>query len=290
VQESILSSRLLIYGSDEMSWQCQGDLVKRVPVHSANQPLPSRIFQPTGSDTYKVESKERQIAIWQRIIEDYSGRELTYTSDRMIAISGIVRELSFCWKDTYIAGMWRNGLIQNLAWELVRNPGDNPTVPKLNGPSWSWVSYFAPVLFLKITDLRAEIIHCEVQLQDKTAPFGAVTSGQLTIRAYSHTIASICERVKQLEPATHNPANYFCFDENAALYSSIASDRTLVLILGSSKASVIGIIIKGVGKGKYMRAGVWRCEMTKPSLHQFCNSELCPELDKLHAGMLFTII
>ena len=53
----------------------------------------------------------------------------------MIAILGIVRELSLYWKDTYIAGMWHNDLIQNLAWELMRNPGDNPTVSKLDGPS-----------------------------------------------------------------------------------------------------------------------------------------------------------
>ena len=93
------------------------------------------IFRPTGLDIYKVESKERQIAIWQRIVEDYSGHELTHHGDRMIAISEIVHELSLYWKDTYIAGMWRNGLIQNLAWELMRNQGDNLTVPKLDGPS-----------------------------------------------------------------------------------------------------------------------------------------------------------
>jgi hypothetical protein len=94
-----------------------------------------------------------------------------------------------------------------------------------------------------------------------------------------------------LEPATHDLADDFCFDDNAVFDSSTAADQTtLVLILGFSKSMVIGIIVKGVGEEKYMRVGVWRCKMTKTSLHQFCNSELCPELDKLDAGMLFTII
>jgi hypothetical protein len=138
LQENLLSSRILVYGSDEMSWQCQTDIVKRFPPgHSAIQPLPSNIFPRNGLETDKVESKERQIDIWQRIIENYSGRELTHHGDRMIAISGIVRELSSYWKDTYIAGMWLNGLIQHLAWELTRNPCDNLNVPKPDGLSWS---------------------------------------------------------------------------------------------------------------------------------------------------------
>ena len=153
------------------------------------------------------------------------------------------------------------------------------------------MSYFARVSFLRITDISAEIIDdYEVQLQDPKAPFGAVISGRLTIRACSHTIASICEWLKQLEPVAHNLANDFCFDDNSVFDSSTAADQALVLILGFSKSRVIGLIVKDVGKGKYMRLGVWRCEMTKTSLHQFCNSEICPELDKLHASMLFTII
>lgn len=143
---------------------------------------------------------------------------------------------------------------------------------------------------MQITNIRVKIIDYDVQLQDQKAPFGAVTSGWLRIRASSHTTASICERVKQLKPATHNLADDFCFDDNAVFDSFTAADRALVLILGFSKSRVIGIIVKDVGKEKYMRVGVWRCEMTKTSLHQFCNSEFCPELDKLHADMLFTII
>ncbi|RYP08513.1 hypothetical protein DL764_001844 [Monosporascus ibericus] len=55
--------------------------------------------------------------LWQKLVEAYSARSLTYETDRLPALSGVAsrvhRQLGF----RYLAGLWKEGLPANLCWE-----------------------------------------------------------------------------------------------------------------------------------------------------------------------------
>ena len=67
----------------------------------------------------------------------YSTRELNRSSDKLLAFSGMAQRYESMLNDTYIAGLWRSRLVEDLHWAL-----DYPvtTVAHYRAPSWSWMS------------------------------------------------------------------------------------------------------------------------------------------------------
>ncbi|WYZ37210.1 hypothetical protein EsH8_II_000716 [Colletotrichum jinshuiense] len=76
----------------------------------------------------------------------YSPKELTYSRDRLPAISGIAR-----WfmvrrglpPESYLAGLWRETLPEGLLWHFFKPPENESIRDLAAAPSWSWASVFA---------------------------------------------------------------------------------------------------------------------------------------------------
>jgi hypothetical protein len=85
-QEYLLSPRLLMYGSSELTWHCQS--YKFQPVWKSHLlynttpiiRLPDQVFQDTG---FRVEPDEAHLRdrLWSKIVQDYSSCHLTYSDD-----------------------------------------------------------------------------------------------------------------------------------------------------------------------------------------------------------------
>jgi hypothetical protein len=76
---------------------------------------------------------------------EYSNRRLSYPSDRLPAIQGIVAEFQTRLDDTCVAGLWSKDLIRSIVWQS-RPDYDSP--PDLSrAPSWSWASLNGGVCF-----------------------------------------------------------------------------------------------------------------------------------------------
>ena len=79
-------------------------------------------------------------------MEDYTQRDLTFSSDKLIALSGIASGVGNFIKDYYYAGLWRKSLPQSLLWspydeEDLPSPGYVACKsPQYRAPSWSWAS------------------------------------------------------------------------------------------------------------------------------------------------------
>jgi hypothetical protein len=73
---------------------------------------------------------------WCEIIKIYTGLDLTYETDRQVAISGIVRCLQPSMNCKFVAGIWDHEVELQLLWGL----DDWKRTPVSKAPSWPWAS------------------------------------------------------------------------------------------------------------------------------------------------------
>jgi Heterokaryon incompatibility protein (HET) len=79
----------------------------------------------------------QQYPEWYNILEDYTGRELTYETDRLIALEGLVKEMEKATTERFCLGIWTSGLPEQLLWMIY---GSTPMEKPLDLPSWTWAS------------------------------------------------------------------------------------------------------------------------------------------------------
>lgn len=150
---------------------------------------------------------------WRGIVERFTERQLTNRQDKLPALSGLADEFQRATGGAYIAGMWKDELIESLAWTVndLYNPkgeyGDYPGyIPPSNfligawpdsiksadyvAPSWSWASTQGRIRFFQgtyHTDRTivkfAKIQNVQVELKFSTDALGALSSGSLTLTA-----------------------------------------------------------------------------------------------------------
>src|SRR5204862_7890562 len=70
---------------------------------------------------------------------NYTTRQLSIESDRLPAISGIVKQFQRYGMGPYLAGLWKTLLLRQLLWE-VENYQSARRPSAYRAPSWSWAS------------------------------------------------------------------------------------------------------------------------------------------------------
>jgi hypothetical protein len=135
--------------------------------------------------------------LWRGIVNTYTQCSLTYPSDRLIALSGVVKFLEIVLSDEYCAGLWKSRLVTELAWRCSRDefmqvytyddmytskaPQNFPT--PYRAPSWSWACMDSQVDLFEGNDTTpmVDIIDCDVTpaTADRT---GAIVSTNLRLR------------------------------------------------------------------------------------------------------------
>ncbi|KKP02359.1 heterokaryon incompatibility protein [Trichoderma harzianum] len=139
-QERLLSRRLLIFGPDELSWQCashhscecgleeletQSDKLMKewedgiqIPLHSASS---RRDMQRTLGNN---PSHKQLRKAWRLVVEEYSRLDYTYRSDTLFAIAGLAKNFNArLGGKKYFAGVWYDeydklqGSEENEDWE-----------------------------------------------------------------------------------------------------------------------------------------------------------------------------
>jgi len=117
----------------------------------------------------------------ENIVEEYSSRYLTYGSDRLPALSGIVHEFRRIRGGHYLAGLWRDDLPRDLCWTKMFATGPCLKPVRYRAPSWSWAAIDGGIaLPRKDYVIDAEIIHVSVELKGLD-PMGEVRGGSLVI-------------------------------------------------------------------------------------------------------------
>lgn len=215
LQERLLSSRIIEFGSRQTRWICpetrdsegfslEGftDGWKRDVNFSSKRKTEALDLENIRTakstiDFYGIprnsQFKEYLDAMqhWEKICETFTERALTLSSDRALAISGIAQIFAELSGDQYIAGLWKSCFHSGLLWKIehsLLSPKDIPQPTIYQGPSWSWLSVNGSVNFgqkCRPSDCVAEILSCETEPANETAPYGLIRegSGRLVLAA-----------------------------------------------------------------------------------------------------------
>ncbi|KAH9884408.1 heterokaryon incompatibility protein-domain-containing protein [Cubamyces lactineus] len=193
LQETLLSSRSLIFGGDTLSLKCQTISERHVGFDwGLSQALglydvipvadPAIAVRPGSDEWRKIHHR------WQDIVADYSSRSLSFRSDKLLACAAVAEVFAAHLGPSYLAGLWRNTLPADLLWTTLdweHTTGRPRPREYLYAPSWSWASTDRPIGFptsrFDVLHSMAEVVDCGVALQDEHLRFGPVQPGGFLI-------------------------------------------------------------------------------------------------------------
>ena len=133
---------------------------------------------------------------WLEIVETYTDAHITKPEDKLVAISGLAREVHGQTKDLYCAGIWEKDVIRQLLW---RAQTPQPFRYKAyRAPSWSWASVDGKVTFMARTTIESypELSVSNTRtLGTDSSPwsFGQISYGFIRVRGALKTTQR-CER------------------------------------------------------------------------------------------------
>jgi hypothetical protein len=194
LQETMLSTRILMYTDTELRWACLEARACECLPHMRSRGDES--MEPEMSAMSQQFDQHMLYRDWYKRLKTYTERSLTMERDIFPAISGIANRIQKLLDDEYIAGLWKRDIRKGLSWQCERIwDSDEEIFPKrptdYRSPSWSWASVMHPVenFFSEQSESNCyEHILVDIQnIQVKTVnddPFGQVLSGELQI--YGH--------------------------------------------------------------------------------------------------------
>ncbi|KUI60713.1 hypothetical protein VP1G_07895 [Cytospora mali] len=178
VQERILAPRSLYFGESQLYWECRQHHACELFPDGIPLEFMSDIKEPQAVDVVSVKAFEATLRrfnkadpeddhsddgevpwvprqyespyeLWNDILESYAKCALTKPQDKLVAISGVVKDFANAVGDEYLAGLWRKNLINGLLWVAKdqRAPMSSPPTVRpetYRAPSWSWASIDAP--------------------------------------------------------------------------------------------------------------------------------------------------
>ncbi|KAI9741632.1 MAG: hypothetical protein M1834_000016 [Cirrosporium novae-zelandiae] len=219
VQERLLAPRIIHFGSQQLLWECceldaaekyphklpptlaSGQAFYKILDPLVENPHPSHDDQQSQNDPPENENTKINLYHgWYRILEAYTKSHLTNPSDKLIALSGIAKQMAQVLRDDYIAGLWKSHLPVQLLWFIPDDISTRTLEPSrpaslYRAPSFSWASLDAaitPGWFTEDWDGGNQLILAEaldVSIETETADTtGAVKGGAVCIRGMLKTV------------------------------------------------------------------------------------------------------
>ncbi|CAN9373170.1 unnamed protein product [Alternaria sp. RS040] len=212
VQELQLPPRILHFNSNQIFWQCYEKLAcEELPAHI----IPDMSTEWLWEDNFKFSTygyhhqpsirdrapplirKNEFIRSWRTVLEQYTKCRLTFTKDKLVAISGIARLYREPLSDTYCAGLWTRRMPIELLWTRGIFPAlPKPALPKptrecYRAPSWSWASIDEPVTPSHLHDMVQDLLVILVEIRSCHATtktddaFSEVLNGVIRLSGFS---------------------------------------------------------------------------------------------------------
>lgn len=193
-QEQHMLTRCLIFSADELQWVCKskttcecGRVAVDPMVINQSSLLAACDATPLGDTTNGQLALQR---LWHKSVNEYSMRKLTQADDRLPAISGLASRFGARMGSRYVAGLWQDSIIQDMAWKQVSATDGtcSPLPTDYRAPSFSWASidYWSYYPFTTFHGDWHLIPSCSV-LDVGTVvpghnPFGKVSDAWITIQ------------------------------------------------------------------------------------------------------------
>jgi hypothetical protein len=210
----------------------------------------ARVLCGAGADSVAALTPWAKSRSWREMLDEYTIRSMTFSSDRLNAILGIADEVCTLWCDSHLFGLLRSDVILQLAWHV-----EEPTcaVQSDRGPSWAWVS--TP------DSGWVEFIHEDTE--DKTMKpdvcFAGVADDDQRRLFLEARLAEADEAkfpMVMVEPLDDGDRNLYPDLKN---YNRMESDRLLLLgraqVQYNTGLSDVALVVREVETGTYRRQG-----------------------------------
>ncbi|KAJ4133477.1 hypothetical protein NW768_005063 [Fusarium equiseti] len=149
-QEWILSPATIHVARDQLWWTSASNMKSQG--YAANETCEGYDFEVDRNHIHTMapgslyaianKSTEAPPRVWHNLLQEYMSRDLTFESDRLVAFAGIAtlyQRFAQIPPGSYLAGIWRQDLLQDLLWTIAN--GRKVLPPQLyRSPSWSWAS------------------------------------------------------------------------------------------------------------------------------------------------------
>lgn len=155
-QERALAPRVVHFCRREIFWECRkASLCESFPTATPSSSVfdldrfvslrqrPTEFWENCdwrGDPRFPLEDLPYEV--WDDIVKEYTRRQFTIPSDKLVAISGVARSFKKYIQDIYVAGMWRKRLAAELGWWIYpsRSRYTWGAEPSYYAPSFSWTS------------------------------------------------------------------------------------------------------------------------------------------------------
>lgn len=187
-QERQLSQRMLHFGPSEILWECGEqvtcecrDIEKlfNLPGYIAGGKYKWRMLSLSTAETWQLRQR------WYDIVSEFTGLQLSRPSDRLPALAGLAGDMQRHRWGRYLAGLWEDTIIFDLAWM-----GHGERADPWYAPTWSWASLergrFSHVIhaYKGTTHQNEAQLVCIDIKPDIPDATGLLQSGVITVRGF----------------------------------------------------------------------------------------------------------
>jgi hypothetical protein len=135
-QEHLLSHRILHFTESQLIWECDHGIQSEDCVINLRMDIDNSLFAKTHrywrlwhvkrllrGTQLQAESPDVELLLyyWYKVIrqQEYSQRELTFSKDRLTAISGVAKGIQRIHHMQYFGGLWSQDLVAGLCWSAT---------------------------------------------------------------------------------------------------------------------------------------------------------------------------
>jgi hypothetical protein len=223
----------------------------------------------------------RPLFIWNRILDSYIKKRLTFSRDKLIALAGLADYMSAATKGTlgrYAVGLWETALQYQLVWHV--RDGFQQSRPTRPIPSFSWANVDVERGGIKFPPIEVTVVdsaECVIGLDfEQRQPQDAVPSHSrciglkirapfehLTISNHDITIGSNSFQETELDPENELACVQWkiYWDTTDDASRSTPTQLGAVLLCAANATERVAVLLKSVEGGgccRYSSVGVLR--------------------------------
>ena len=153
-QEGIMCQRYLIFTAQQVYWECRQAafceaIEEPVEAFADMNELPSFALVLGSSFMERAQFGET----YCKLVGGYSARQLTYESDGLRAVSGLLRRLEISFGVEFICGIPKDSMPEFLLWNhQLQMDAPKMVQRRVSIPSWSWAGWSGTVEFSILTE------------------------------------------------------------------------------------------------------------------------------------------
>ena len=125
----------------QVFWECDQNVASEIFTawHSPNAAL------ELMHRSFALYKRPLSLASWPGIVGRYTYATLKRSTDKLVAIGGLIKIIQDNTNDSYVAGLWRSCLEIQFEWCMmdrwrIGGPQKNERISPYTAPTWSWAS------------------------------------------------------------------------------------------------------------------------------------------------------